>query len=112
MPYIWELKDWPHFTWDAGAVHANSYRYALNANRLANEVQPLSDQERADSMIELMVAEAEKRHPGLRRRLLIRSHSLFHPQATWIGGRDRWQDSDARGIARLVFCLVKNSLNR
>ena len=102
MPYIWELKDWPHFTWDAGAVHANSYRYALNANRLANEVQPLSDQERADSMIELMVAEAQKTsriegetiNPEAIRSSILKQLGLAE--------EDRWQDPDARGIARLV----------
>lgn len=102
MPYIWELKDWPHFTWDAGAVQDNSYRYALAAGRLAHEVQPLSSEERTNSMIDLMVDEAQKTSriegetvdPEAVRSSILKQLGLAE--------EDRWQDPYARGIARLV----------
>ena len=102
MPYIWEHEDWPHFTWDAGAVQDNSYRYALAAGRLANEVQPLSGEERTNSMIDLMVDEARKTSriegetvdPEAVRSSILKQLGLAE--------EDRWQDPYARGIARLV----------
>ncbi len=102
MPYIWELEDWPHFTWDAGVVQHNSYRYALAAGRLANEVLPLSSEERTNSMIDLMVDEARKTSriegetvdPQAVRSSILKQLGLAE--------EDRWQDPYARGIARLV----------
>ena len=102
MPYIWEHEDWPRFTWDAGVVQDNSYRYALNVSRLSSEVQPLSEQERSNSMIDLMVAEArttsriegETIDPEAIRSSILKQLGLAE--------EDRWQDPDARGIARLV----------
>lgn len=102
MPYIWELEDWPHFTWNAEVVQDNSYRYALAVNRLARDVQPLSDRERTNSMIDLMVAEARKTSriegeivdPEAVRSSILKQLDLAED--------DRWQDPDARGIARLV----------
>ena len=102
MTYIWKHKDWPHFTWNAEVVQDNSYRYALAVNRLAREVQPLSDQERTNSMIDLMVAEAQKTSriegetvdPEAVRSSILKQLGLAE--------EDRWQDPDARGIAHLV----------
>ena len=102
MPYIWELKDWPHFTWNAGVVQDNSYRYALTVNRLASEMRSLSYQERTNSMIDLMVSEAqttsriegETADPEAVRSSILKQLGLAE--------EDRWQDPYARGIARLM----------
>ncbi len=102
MPYIWELKEWPRFTWNAGFVQENSYRYALGANRLGSEAQPLSNQERTNSMIDLMVVEAQKTSRIEGEAVdpeAIRSSIL---KQLGMAEEDRWQDPHARGIARLV----------
>ena len=103
MPYIWESKDWPHFRWDAETVYANSYRYALNASRLARETWPLSEPERQDAVISLMVAEAQKTSwiegesvsPRAIRAAILKQLGLVRT--------DRRQNPRARGIARLMI---------
>lgn len=60
MAYIWEQKEWPNFTWDAGAVDQNAYAYALEASSLVGEVKHLSEDEKTDALIDLMVSEAVK----------------------------------------------------
>ena len=60
MTYIWQLKEWPNFTWDNNAVDQNAYAYALEASSLVGEVKHLSENQKADAMIDLMVSEAVK----------------------------------------------------
>ena len=103
MPYIWESKDWPHFRWDAETVYANSYRYALNTSHLARETWPLSEPERRDAVISLMVAEAQKTSwiegesvsPRAIRAAILNQLGLVRT--------DRRQNPRARGVARLMI---------
>ena len=60
MTYIWQLKEWPNFTWDSNAVDQNAYAYALEASSLVGEVKHLSEDQKSDAMIDLMVSEAVK----------------------------------------------------
>ena len=60
MTYIWQLKKWPNFTWDNDAVDENAYAYALEAGSLVGEVKHLSEDEKTDTLIDLMVSEAVK----------------------------------------------------
>ncbi len=102
MPYIWESRDWPHFRWDAADVYPNCYRYALNAGHLAREITPLSEQEREDAVIALMVAEAQKTSSIEGESVSARAvraaiHKLLGRTAT-----ENRQNARARGIARLM----------
>ena len=102
MPYIWESKDWPHFNWDAEAVYANSYRYALTVSHLAQEMSLLSEQEREDAAIDRMVTEGRKTswiegesiHPRAIRAAILNQLGLARTA--------RQQNRRARGIARLM----------
>lgn len=60
MTYIWQRKEWPDFTWDTQAVDRNAYAYALEAGRLAGEVRHLPEDQKTDTLIDLMVSEAVK----------------------------------------------------
>lgn len=60
MAYIWQHKDWPNFTWDSEAVDRNAYAYALEASSLVGEVKHLSEEQKSDALIDLMVSEAVK----------------------------------------------------
>jgi len=60
MPYIWQRKEWPNFTWDNDAVDRNAYAYALEASRLVGEVGHLPATSKTDALIDLMVSEAVK----------------------------------------------------
>ena len=102
MPYIWESKNWPNFTWDSQAVEANNYSYALTAGRLAREAQSLSEPERRDAVIDLMVTEARKTSwiegedidPEAIRSSILKQLGLIET--------DYRRDPHARGIARLM----------
>ncbi|MDK1020587.1 MAG: Fic family protein [Candidatus Hydrogenedentes bacterium] len=60
MQYIWQREEWPNFTWDTDAVDQNAYAYALEAGSLVGEVKHLSEGEKTDALIDLMVSEAVK----------------------------------------------------
>lgn len=60
MQYIWQREEWPNFTWNADAVDQNAYAYALEASNLVGEVKHLSETEKTDALIDLMVSEAVK----------------------------------------------------
>ncbi len=60
MTYIWQRGEWPNFTWDNDAVDQNAYAYALEASSLVGEVTYLSETEKTDALIDLMVSEAVK----------------------------------------------------
>ena len=60
MQYIWEHQDWPNFTWDEAAIEGLAYDYALEASRLVGEVQHLSEDQKTDALIDMMVSEAVK----------------------------------------------------
>ncbi|MCK5425788.1 MAG: Fic family protein [Emcibacter sp.] len=60
MQYIWQRKKWPNFTWDTEVVDQKAYAYALEASSLVGEVKHLSDIEKTDALIDLMVSEAVK----------------------------------------------------
>ena len=60
MTYIWQREYWPNFTWDNDAVDQNAYAYALEASSLVGEVKHLSETEKTDALIDLMVSEAVK----------------------------------------------------
>lgn len=60
MTYIWQRAEWPGFTWDSDAVDQIAYEYALDAGRLAGEVEHLPEAGRTDALVDLMVAEAVK----------------------------------------------------
>jgi Fic family protein len=57
-PYIWQREGWPNFTWDTQVLERSAYAYALEAGRLAAEVQHLPKNEQMDALIDLMVSEA------------------------------------------------------
>lgn len=58
MAYIWQLNEWPNFTWDNDAVDQNAYAYALEASSLVGQVKHLSEDQKSDALIDLMVSEA------------------------------------------------------
>ncbi|MDP3532575.1 MAG: Fic family protein [Alphaproteobacteria bacterium] len=60
MKYIWQHKEWPNFTWDNNAVDNKAYEYAMAANRLVGEVKHLSEDQKSEALIDLMVSEAIK----------------------------------------------------
>jgi len=60
VTYIWQRDEWPNFTWDNNAVDQNAYAYALEASSLVGEVKHLSETEKTDALIDLMVSEAVK----------------------------------------------------
>jgi len=60
VTYIWQREEWPNFTWDNDAVDQNAYAYALEASSLVGEVKHLSETEKTDALIDLMVSEAVK----------------------------------------------------
>jgi len=60
VAYIWQQAEWPQFTWDADAVDGNAYAYGLEASGLVGEVRHLSQAEKTDALIDLMVSEAVK----------------------------------------------------
>ncbi len=60
MTYIWQKPGWPNFIWDTDAVDQIAYAYALEASRLVGEVKHLSNANKSDALIDLMVSEAVK----------------------------------------------------
>lgn len=60
MQYIWQRSEWPNFIWDNDAVDQNTYDYALEASGLVGEVKHLSEADKTDALIDLMVSEAVK----------------------------------------------------
>ncbi|WP_321393964.1 Fic family protein [Emcibacter sp.] len=60
MAYIWQQTEWPNFTWDNDAVDQNAYIYALEASSLVGEVKHLSEDQKTDALVDLMVSEAVK----------------------------------------------------
>jgi len=58
VTYIWQRNGWPIFYWDAGEVNTISYRNALEASNLVGSVRHLSDQQKMNALIDLMVSEA------------------------------------------------------
>ena len=102
MPYIWESEHWPNFTWDSQAVQGESYSYALMAGRVAREAESLSESERRDAVIDLMVTEARKTSwiegedidPEAIRSSILKQLGLIET--------DYRTDPQARGVARLM----------
>ena len=39
VTYIWQRHDWPNFVWNNDIVDSNAHAFALEASRLAGEVQ-------------------------------------------------------------------------
>lgn len=60
MQYIWEHSNWPDFTWNDASIEKQAYDYALEASRLVGEVQHLSEDQKTDALIDMMVSEAVK----------------------------------------------------
>lgn len=60
MRYIWQRKEWPNFIWDRDIVDQNAYAYALEASNLVGVVRHLSEADKTDALIDLMVSEAVK----------------------------------------------------
>lgn len=59
MTYIWQLPNWPTFTYSAGVNAARQlYPYAQNIGRLNNQLTNISADLRLDAIIDLMVKEA------------------------------------------------------
>lgn len=102
LPYIWESNDWPRFRWDAAAICANSYRYALTVGHLAREAAPLSEEERQEAIIGLMVAEAQKSSWIEGESISPRAIRAAIRKQLGLLETDRRQNPRARGIARLM----------
>lgn len=60
VTYIWQRKEWPNFTWDNEVVDRSAYAYAMEASSLVGTVKHLSESQKTDTLIDLMVSEAVK----------------------------------------------------
>ena len=60
LKYIWQCKDWPRFRWQDKALDQKIYEYMAGASRLVGEVKHLSEGQRTEAFIDLMISEAIK----------------------------------------------------
>lgn len=57
-PWLWQLSDWPKFTWDPGALTAFEAEFLAGSGRLVGAAQHLGDTETQDLCIDWLSDEA------------------------------------------------------
>ncbi len=60
MTFNWQQPDWPHFRYDLAAVEAELRQFSDQAGQVTGLLKGLSEPERTDALVQLMVAEAVK----------------------------------------------------
>lgn len=60
LPYNWQQKGWPHFTWDEGNIEEELYRFLDKAGRVSGMYAAFPPDVRQEALIGLVVSEAMK----------------------------------------------------
>lgn len=60
MGFNWQQVDWPNFRYDATAVESDLLRFADQAGQVTGLLKGLSETDRTEALVQLMVAEAVK----------------------------------------------------
>ena len=60
MRFNWQQADWPEFRYDLHTVQSELRQFADQAGQVAGLLKGLSDGERSQALVQLMVAEAVK----------------------------------------------------
>lgn len=109
MAYIWQHSDWPNFTWSADLVQGTIYRYAMEASALIGHVAHLSDENKSDALIDIMVSEAIKTSQ-IEGEDLNRDdvHSSICNQLGLNTPHKRVSDPRANGAARLMVAVQQS----
>jgi Fic family protein len=109
MKYIWQLTDWPQFSWDSPKIDKNSYVYAIKASTTLGQVGQIAFKDQQETSLELMISEAVKtshiegelvNQEDVRSSL--RNQLGLNPQLEPVG------DQRAPGIAALMISVQKN----
>ncbi len=58
MPYNWQLKDWPHFTFERSALESKAVQYSSEVAYLIGRMSSLADEVRYDMIAENLATEA------------------------------------------------------
>jgi Fic family protein len=61
MDYVWQLKDWPNFTYELTAsTEKNLFAFAERTGRVSGLIEGLTESTKMETIIEMMVSEAVK----------------------------------------------------
>ena len=109
MPYNWQQKDWPEFTYDLTQVEDALLAFAEKTGRASGLLKGLPEATQTEAIIDLMVAEAIKTSE-IEGELLSRKDVLFSIRKNLGLGLDAGQvpDKRAEGAAALMID-VRNS---
>lgn len=108
MAYNWQQENWPDFHYDLGGMQDLFLRFAERTGRVSGQLSAFSEPLQAETMVDLMVAEAVKTSE-------IEGESLSRPEVMssikhnlgLAGNLTQVGDLRAVGIAELMVCIHK-----
>jgi len=109
MKYIWQQDNWPAFIWQSPKAEMNAYAYAMEAGNLVGQISHLSEAEKTDALIDLMVSEAVKTSK-IEGELYDRDdvRSSIRNQLGIAPSPENVKDPRANGVSALMISVSRN----